>query len=249
MTPSAVVAFPGHMPDFRAARDRCAHACARYNSLGKDTPPELRTAAWNSITTAVLGPLPTNNQDTGIDTAPATPVDGPQTSPWSISEPTQAPEVKAPVLIDYGVRLYIHPTVFINYNCIILDTPVVDLCIGAETMIGPNCTLVTVSHSIDPDVRSLAMKGLCRTKHSTGSAITIGARVWLGSNVTVLPGVTIGDGCVIGAGSVVTKSIDAGWLAFGNPAKPVRLVHGYDKTPDWEVFTLEQALGFKGHVI
>ena len=33
---------------------------------------------------------------------------------------------------------------------------------------------------------------------------------------------TIGDNVVIGAGSVVTKDIPAGYLAYGNPARPVR---------------------------
>ena len=38
----------------------------------------------------------------------------------------------------------------------------------------------------------------------------------------VLPGVNIGDGCVIGSGSVVTKSVPAGCIVAGNPAKIIR---------------------------
>ena len=38
----------------------------------------------------------------------------------------------------------------------------------------------------------------------------------------VLGGVHIGNNVVIGAGSVVTKDIPDGYLAFGNPCKPVR---------------------------
>lgn len=41
-------------------------------------------------------------------------------------------------------------------------------------------------------------------------------------HATVIGGVTIGDNVVIGAGSVVTKDIPAGYLAYGNPARPVR---------------------------
>ena len=52
--------------------------------------------------------------------------------------------------------------------------------------------------------------------------IHIGNNVWLACNVTVIGGVTIGDNAVIGAGSVVTKDIPAGYLAYGNPAKPIR---------------------------
>lgn len=38
------------------------------------------------------------------------------------------------------------------------------------------------------------------------------------------PGVELGDGCVIGAGSVVTKSVPAGHVAAGNPARVLRKV-------------------------
>ena len=54
--------------------------------------------------------------------------------------------------------------------------------------------------------------------------IHIGKNCWLGAGVIVVPGVTIGNNTVIGAGSVVTKDVPAGWLAFGNPCKPVKAV-------------------------
>ncbi len=41
----------------------------------------------------------------------------------------------------------------------------------------------------------------------------------IGANATILCGVTIGEYAMIGLGSVVTKSIPAYGLAFGNPAK------------------------------
>ena len=49
--------------------------------------------------------------------------------------------------------------------------------------------------------------------------VTIGDFVWCGLNVTILPGVNIGDRVIVGAGSVVTKSIPAGSIVAGNPAK------------------------------
>jgi acetyltransferase-like isoleucine patch superfamily enzyme len=51
--------------------------------------------------------------------------------------------------------------------------------------------------------------------------VIIGSDVWLGARVIVLPGVTIGDGVVVGAGSVVTRSLPAGSIAVGVPAKVV----------------------------
>jgi acetyltransferase-like isoleucine patch superfamily enzyme len=51
--------------------------------------------------------------------------------------------------------------------------------------------------------------------------VTIGRDVWLGARVVVLPGASIGDGAVVGAGSVVTRSIPAGAIAVGIPARVV----------------------------
>lgn len=47
--------------------------------------------------------------------------------------------------------------------------------------------------------------------------------VWLAHGAVIEPGVTIGAGSVVSAGSVVTTSIPPGFLAIGNPARPVRL--------------------------
>jgi acetyltransferase-like isoleucine patch superfamily enzyme len=51
--------------------------------------------------------------------------------------------------------------------------------------------------------------------------VIIGADVWLGARVMVVAGVEIGDACIIGASSVVTRSIPAGSIAVGNPARVV----------------------------
>lgn len=42
--------------------------------------------------------------------------------------------------------------------------------------------------------------------------------VSVGANATILPGITLGRWSMIGAGSVVTKSVPAHALVFGNPA-------------------------------
>lgn len=51
--------------------------------------------------------------------------------------------------------------------------------------------------------------------------ITIGDNVWI-PNAQILPNVTIGNNTVIGAGSLVNKSIPAGSLAVGVPAKIIK---------------------------
>lgn len=52
--------------------------------------------------------------------------------------------------------------------------------------------------------------------------VTLGANVFIGDGTRVLKGVSIGEDSVVGAGSVVTRSIPAGVIAAGNPARVVR---------------------------
>jgi len=52
--------------------------------------------------------------------------------------------------------------------------------------------------------------------------VVIGNHVWIGVGAVILKGVTIGDGAVIAAGAVVTRSIPAGCIAAGNPAKVIK---------------------------
>ncbi|HEX8118838.1 MAG TPA: acyltransferase, partial [Pyrinomonadaceae bacterium] len=44
----------------------------------------------------------------------------------------------------------------------------------------------------------------------------------IGSNATILCGLEIGERAVVGAGAVVTKSVPAGAVVAGNPARVVR---------------------------
>jgi acetyltransferase-like isoleucine patch superfamily enzyme len=48
--------------------------------------------------------------------------------------------------------------------------------------------------------------------------------VSIGGNATILPGVRIGAGSLVGAGSVVTRDLEPGVVAAGNPARVVRRV-------------------------
>ena len=46
----------------------------------------------------------------------------------------------------------------------------------------------------------------------------------IGAGSTILPGIEIGENAMVGAGSVVTKSIPAGEIWVGNPAKFLRKI-------------------------
>lgn len=119
---------------------------------------------------------------------------------------------------DFGFNIHIGENFAANFNLTVLDEA--EVRIGDNVMIGPNCSLITITHALTSDQRN---SGIMRAR-----PIHIGNNVWIAANVTVLPGVTIGDGAVIGAGSVVTKSIPAGVLAAGNPCRPIRPITDAD---------------------
>lgn len=52
--------------------------------------------------------------------------------------------------------------------------------------------------------------------------IVVGEDAFIGVRALVLPGVTIGARAVVGAGSVVTRSVPAGMIVAGNPARVIR---------------------------
>ena len=103
---------------------------------------------------------------------------------------------------------------FFNFGLVVLD--VAPVVIGADVMAGPNVQLLTATHPFDPVER--------RSGWEYAKPITIGDDVWLGGGVIVCPGVTIGGASVIGAGSVVTKDVEAGVIAAGNPCRVLRPV-------------------------
>ncbi len=116
---------------------------------------------------------------------------------------------------DYGYNIFLGENFFANHHCVMLDAAPIH--IGSNVLFGPAVHLYTTTHPLDAAERASGLQ-LC-------AAITIEDDVWIGGNTVVMPGVTIGRGAVVGAGSVVTKSIPAGVVAFGNPC----LVKNTDK--------------------
>ncbi|MCE7067683.1 acetyltransferase [Dyadobacter sp. CY326] len=55
--------------------------------------------------------------------------------------------------------------------------------------------------------------------------VSIGACTLVGAGSVIIPNLIIGKNCVIGAGSVVTKNIPDGAIAYGNPARIIKLTH------------------------
>ena len=125
--------------------------------------------------------------------------------------PTDA-YLEPPFFCDYGANIAMGQRVYANHGLVVLDCAAVT--IGDDTYIGPNVVLSTAGHPVDPVERTSGVEW--------ARSIRIGRRVWIGAGVIVVPGVEIGDDVTIGAGSVVTRSIPARTVAFGNPCRVQR---------------------------
>lgn len=55
-------------------------------------------------------------------------------------------------------------------------------------------------------------------------------RASIGSGAVILAGITIGEEALVGAGAVVTKSVPAGAIVAGNPARVLRKTRDRDAT-------------------
>ena len=110
-------------------------------------------------------------------------------------------------------RIIIGVGVYVNRHTMIDASERIE--IGEGAMVGPFCYLTDHDHTAGPGLAPGAGPLISRP-------VRIEARCWLGAHVTVLKGVTIGTGSVVGAGSVVTKSLPAGVVAVGNPARVLR---------------------------
>lgn len=120
--------------------------------------------------------------------------------------------VNQPLRVDYGCNILLGHHVFINFNFTVLDEALVT--IGNNVFIGPNVSIYTACHPLDPDER--------RDGREWAEPVTVGNDVWIGGGATLLPGVTVGDGAVIAAGAVVTKDVPARTVVGGNPARPIK---------------------------
>ena len=120
--------------------------------------------------------------------------------------------IKSYFQCDYGFNIHVGDNVFVNCNCVFLDTGRID--IGDDTLIGPSVGIYTVNHPTDPAERK---KGIERAQ-----PIRIGKNCWIGGSAVINPGVTLGDNVVVASGAVVTKSFGDNVMLAGVPARVVK---------------------------
>ena len=118
-----------------------------------------------------------------------------------------------------GAYVHFGKNVYANFNLTLVDDG--EIYIGSHCMIGPNVTIATAGHPVEPELRR---KGI-----QFNMPVRIGENVWIGAGAVVVPGVTIGDNSVIGAGSVVTRDIPANVVAVGNPCRILREIGERDR--------------------
>lgn len=109
--------------------------------------------------------------------------------------------------------------VYANFNLTLVDDG--EITVGDYCMFGPNVTVATAGHPVDPALREQA--------YQYNLPVHIGNNVWIGAGAILLPGVTIGDNAVIGASSVVTKDVPANVVAVGNPCRILREITEQDR--------------------
>src|ERR1700742_5199013 len=112
-----------------------------------------------------------------------------------------------------GFDISIGRNVFVNQNCTFYDLGGLD--IADDVMIGPNVSIITSGHPIEPSQRRACV---------IAKPIVSERTVWIGAGTTILGGVTVGENSVVAAGSVVTKDVPPNTLVGGNPARVIRSI-------------------------
>lgn len=99
--------------------------------------------------------------------------------------------------------------------------PVLVAQAGCRLAFGPDCMVAYGSDVRCSDGHSVVDAATGRHLNPAAD-IVIGHHVWLGIHSQILKGVAIADHAIVAARAVVTRSVPAGTLVAGNPARPVR---------------------------
>lgn len=110
------------------------------------------------------------------------------------------------------------------------------LVLGDGCFIGPDCLLDLAAPiecgdhvTLGPRVTILTHLNVGYTGHplqaefpSREEGVRIGSGSFIGASSTLLCGIEVGEGCLVGAGALVNRSLAAGTVAGGVPARALR---------------------------
>ena len=117
--------------------------------------------------------------------------------------------IKPGVRVKYPWRLIVGDDSWLGEDCWIDN--LADVTIGRDCCLSQGSYLCTGNHDWSDATFALIVGG-----------IRIGDGCWVGARATLLPGVSLHTSAVAAAGSVITRSIPAGEIHAGNPARLVR---------------------------
>ena len=101
------------------------------------------------------------------------------------------------------------------YGYVLIDKN--NVAIGDNVAIGPFCSIICHSNSIEGDSDLFS-------KNYLDGDITIGNNVFVGTQCTILPGTIIEDDVVIASNSVVKGRIESSFVYGGSPAKKIKSI-------------------------
>jgi acetyltransferase-like isoleucine patch superfamily enzyme len=116
--------------------------------------------------------------------------------------------------ISIGSRVVIRP------GTMLFAEPIANgagITIEDDVLIGSCVHIYTGNHAFDRLDVPIIEQG-----HQPFDDVVLKKGCWVSANVTVLAGVIIGENSVVAAGSVVTKSVPAGVVVAGVPAKIIK---------------------------
>lgn len=116
------------------------------------------------------------------------------------------------LVCDYGSNVFLADRAFLNFQVLVLDCARVE--VGELAQVGPRVQLLAADHPRDAAGR--------RARVELTGPVSIVANAWIGAGAIVCPGVSVGEDTIVGAGSVVTRSLPAGVVAAGSPARVLR---------------------------
>jgi acetyltransferase-like isoleucine patch superfamily enzyme len=114
-----------------------------------------------------------------------------------------------------GDEIRVGHNVFVNQNCTFYDLGGLD--IADDVMIGPNVSIITTGHPLEPSQRRAA---------TIGKPIAIEKSVWIAAGATIIGGVTVGE---------LSRRGGFGSHQGRSPEYPCRRKSGESDSFDWRL--------------